>query len=119
MDMRNDVNVYTDIQVLELSVDQRAHTPSSRAERTRGDRYTIANLQRGLLIVQRSNFRILNHFGIAVAHQDGQGCTRNGHQEIAWSQLRNRIQWKLVATASARAAAARACCRCLEHYAAG
>ena len=61
MDVRRDVNIHTDIQVLKLSVYQGVNTDAtnSRLERPRRYRHALADFERGLLVIERTHLRIL------------------------------------------------------------
>src|SRR6185437_16108577 len=70
--MRRDVDVHTDVDVVELRIDQRvdAHAADARLERSGRNRHAFTDLQGGFLPVRRTNFRLLDELAAAVAHQE-------------------------------------------------
>src|ERR1700678_4203374 len=68
--VRRDIDIYTDIKVLELSVHQWVDTHATDAglERSGSYRHAFADLERRLLIVERAHLRVLQHLSIAVTH---------------------------------------------------
>ena len=70
MNVRSDVDVHADVEILELRVDQRvdADAADARLERSSGDGNPVTNFQRSFLSIESANLRILNQLGVAVAH---------------------------------------------------
>src|SRR5438309_545692 len=94
MDARRNVDVDAHIEILKLGVDQRidADSADSGLERTGCYGHAIADLQRGLLPVQRPNLRVLDDLGVAVAHNGRRGNARNADVEIGGVQIANAVQ---------------------------
>jgi len=90
---RSDIDVDADVEILELSIDQCADTtePAGGAEGTGRDRNTISDLQRGFLVVEGANLRILNQLGVAITHQVRQRRAGNADLEIVRSQITKRV----------------------------
>src|SRR5580704_5027049 len=59
--VRRDINIHADIQVLKLSVYQgvNTHATDSRLERPCRYRHALADLERGLLVIERAHLGIL------------------------------------------------------------
>ena len=73
MNVRSNIDVHADIQILELSADQgtnAASTNDAGLERAGGDRYTVADPQCGLLVIQSSDLGVLQELGVAIARQE-------------------------------------------------
>src|ERR1035441_8673176 len=85
MNVRSNIYVHSDIQILELSADQRtdAGSTNSAGERAGGYRYAVADSQRGLFVVQSSNLGVLQKLGVAVAGQERERTSGNAQSEIA------------------------------------
>ncbi len=68
--VRRNIDVHTDIEILELSVDQRVNTDAANAglERSGRDGHAFADLQRCLLVIERAHLRVLQHLRIGIAH---------------------------------------------------
>ena len=92
--VRRDVDVHADIEVLKLRIDQRVDADAADAglERSGGDRHALADLERGLLIIEGANLRILNQLGVAVAHHRRQVRRRNRDLEIGRVQVAQGVQ---------------------------
>ncbi len=78
------VDIHADINVVELSIDQRidADTADARLERAGGHRHALANLQRSLLTVGSTDLRLLDKLATAVAQQKIRGRSGNRYLEI-------------------------------------
>src|ERR1700724_3414107 len=76
MNVRCDVNIYANVQVLKLSVNKRtdASTPDTRRERTGGDRDPVADFQSCLFVVHRADLGSLQNFCISIRHEE---CKRS------------------------------------------
>src|ERR1700675_26104 len=107
MNMRGDVDVHADIKILKLSINSPAE---AGLEGTCRDGHAIANFQRGFLVVQNPDFRILNELGVAVAHQERKRCSRYAHLKIVGNQVAERIQRKTPAATTGPASRAGAPC---------
>ena len=71
VDLGGDVDVDADVDVLKLRIHQRidAHAADAGLERSRGDRDSVADFERSFLTIHRTNLRVLNQLGVAVAEQ--------------------------------------------------
>src|SRR6185312_12797766 len=98
MHLGSDVDIYADVQILELRVDQRvdAHAADARLKRTGCDRHAVADLERCLLPIHRSNLRVLDKFGTAVTEQRRGRGGRNGYHKFGRVQVAQPVQVDLV-----------------------
>src|SRR5262249_52734363 len=112
MNVRRNIDVYANIQILKLRADQRANAATAdnaRLERSRSDRHAISNSQSGLFIVQRPDLWVLQDFALAVTRQESEGRRRGyRHCEAADAANPARIQRQRATAAGSRSAAG--CC---------
>src|SRR5207249_800316 len=106
MDARGDVDVHADIDVLKLRVDQRidADAADARLKRSGRDRHAVANLERGLLAIQRADLWVLNDLGGSIVIKKIGSRGANGQSDIfAGVESFESTQLKGVAIRSAAA----------------
>ena len=89
MNVGSDVDVYADVDVLELRIDQRVDTDAADAglKRSGRNRNAVADLERGLLPVESANLRILDELGVAVVHHRRKIGGGNGDLEVGGVQV--------------------------------
>src|ERR1700733_3190063 len=92
------VNIYADIKVLKLGIDERidAHAANARLKRPGRDWNLLTDFQRGLLTVNRANLRVLNQFCVAVADQRARRRRRNRHRQITGVEVAYAVEIDLV-----------------------
>ncbi len=92
--VRRNVDIDADVEILELRIHQRVDADAANAglERSGGNRHAVADLQRGLLPIQRANLRILNQFGVAVAHHCRQVGGGNRDLEVGGVEVAQSVQ---------------------------
>ena len=91
MDVRRDVDVDADVDVIELRIDQRIDADAADAglKRSGRHRHALADLQRGLLAVNGADLRLLDDLCLAVVVQE-------------FAVAGGIVTWKLVAFRCAR-----------------
>src|SRR5208283_1932628 len=92
--MGRDINVYADVNVIELGIDQGidAYAANSGLKRTGGHGNALANLQRSLLSVEGADLRLLQNPGIAVVVQERSRRRGDRHLKVGGVQMRQRVQ---------------------------
>ena len=82
-------DIHADVEVLELSIHQRVDADAADAglERSGGNRDAVTDFEGGFLAIESTNLRILNQFGVAVAHDSGQIRRRDRNLEIGGVQV--------------------------------
>ena len=94
VNMRRDIDIHADVNVIELRVDQRidADATDSGLKRAGRHRNTLADLQRSLLSVKGTYLWLLQDLGIAVGIQEVGGRRRNRDLKIGGIQVRQAVQ---------------------------
>src|ERR1019366_8032740 len=102
--VRCDVDIYADVNIVELSVNQRVDADAADAglERTAGHGYTLADLQRSLLTIRGTDLRLLDELAAAVTHQEIRRGGRDRHLEVRGVQVGETIQVDAARCASCR-----------------
>ena len=82
------VDIYSDVYILELCVDEGTDASAADPRRERARRYgdTVPDLERRLFVVQGPKLRPLQNFGIAVRHEQRELSARNGDGKTAADQ---------------------------------
>ena len=94
MDVRSDVDIDADVEILELRIDQRVDADAADAglERSGGDGNLVADLQRSFLAVEGANLGILNELGVAVVHDRRKIGGGNDDLEIGGVQVAESVE---------------------------
>src|SRR6202008_3701330 len=84
MDVGSYINIYADVDVLELRINERAYPRPTytSGERTGCNWESIANSQRSVFVVKHTNLRLLQNFGVRVRHEQRERDTGNRDEEI-------------------------------------
>ena len=81
MNLGRDIDVYANVKVLKLGVDQRvdAYAADAWLKRPESHRNVVADLERCLLSIDCADLRVLDQLGVAVAKQrcGGRGWNRD------------------------------------------
>src|ERR1700676_5376118 len=93
VDLGRDIDVYADVEILELRVHQRVDADAADAglEGARRDRYAVADLERSFLAIHGANLRFLNELGAGVAEQRSCRSLRNGDGEVGRVEIVNLV----------------------------
>src|ERR1035441_6194649 len=88
MDVRGNIDVHADIEILELGADQGADAGAtdSAGERASGYRHAVADAQRGFFVIQSANLGVLQELGVAVARQGRERTTTHAQHEIPYRE---------------------------------
>src|SRR6185312_1722937 len=99
MDSWLNIDVYANVQILELRIDQGINSDAANAglKRPSGHGNARADLQCGLLPIGGANLRVLQQLGIGVAHQQMQRGLRNAHREVCGIDVLKSIERQTVA----------------------
>ncbi len=94
VNVRRDVDVDADIDVVELRIDQRidAHAADARLKRSGSHWNTLSDLERCLLAVEGANLRLLQDLRIAVVVQERRRRRWHRYLEIRRVQVRQAVQ---------------------------
>src|SRR4029077_18857192 len=86
MNVRNKVNIYANINVLKLRVDDRTGA-AGHGERTRGDGNAVPNAKPRGFAIAHADLRVLDDLGPAITKQRCNGRVGYGQVEIACGYL--------------------------------
>ena len=94
MNAGRDVDVDANVNILKLCINERinADAADTGLERSRGHRDAVADLERGLLVVEGANLRVLDDLGVAVAQQRGKRRRRDADLKIVGIQVRELVE---------------------------